>query len=653
MRIAHLAMSLPPDPNDSSPSATACPAEERRLTTLIVAWLLAAIAIVFSQSLEFRFLSWDDTQFVTPHLERFGGLTMESVGWAFTNSENGWRTPLPYLSLLLDMQLYGLDPAGFHLTNVVIHSINTVLLFFAFGQLTQRRFDSRRRSLIASGIAATLFAIHPLHVEPVVWITCRWELLCGMFWILGMLAYARYSAAPSGWRFALVVAAYVGALLSKPMALTFPLALMLLDYWPLARVRNSLLGPKWRVSVAEGMRLTIEKTPLFVVMIVATGVTWYSKAEYVSTQGILAFEWRDKLLNALQTYGTYAFQTLVPGELSFFYPHPALHSGFNWSQVAMACAGVVLISAVAVAFARKHRWLLVGWLWYLGVFVPAIGILQVDYHARADRYTYIPLIGLLMMLAWGLQHFFRQRGPRLQAMIAAAGACWIAALMVSAHHQASVWRDSRSLYEHGLAVDNTNYKAWFNLGNIAAREGDLAGAEECYRRGLEIHAADFRAVNNWGMLQYQQGDYEGALAQFGKLTEVPHDLPGRHLIVICLLQLGRHAEARSCAETLVEEFPQNPRSHAAVGRVHLEGGRFAEAERFYRQALSMKPEERDFLFRLSQVLCEDARSDEAILLLESHGISPTASRKFAAQLEAEFTRVSSPGKQTQIDHDAS
>jgi hypothetical protein len=371
----------------------------------------------------------------------------------------------------LDTQLCGLRPAGYHVSNLVIHIASTLLLFEAL-----RRMSGQ---IAPAGLAAALFAIHPLHVEPVAWVTGRWELLCGLFWVLGMWAYAGYCQRPGLWRYLLVAGSYVLAIFSKPMALAFPCALLLLDYWPLQRLVPGKKGvaelaripgqdvaelaripglrgrdhpspsagnlPISATATAQTLRnarcLLLEKVPLFIIGGLGLWVSFGAKSENVAERGVRIFSLAERLGNALETYAIYAGQVFWPTGLSFWYPHPALYGELTWPPVVTAALVVGLVTLLAVALVKRLPWLVVGWWWYLGVFVPAVGVFQVGTHARADRYTYLPLIGLFTIVSWSLASLVRRR-PRLKRPVVGLSLAALACLMVAAGRQAAYWRDS-------------------------------------------------------------------------------------------------------------------------------------------------------------------------------------------------------------------
>ena len=580
------------------------PAGPDRIQVLVVVWLIAAICLVFGQSLRFEFLNWDDNEFVVPHMQRFLGLTPEAVTWSFANRENGWRTPLPYLTLFADVELYGLSSAGMHLTNLLIHLASTVILFVTLQRMTKQSLPSL--------LAATLFAIHPLHVEPVAWVTGRWELLCGFFWIVGMWCYVRYCVSPTRLRFLAVAAAYCCALMSKPMALTFPFALLLLDYWPLHRLGRSNAGGRIPISARPFVQVLAEKIPLFLVMAFAVVISWLAKSEYLDSRGMIPFSLQAKLMNGIETYATYLVNTFWPTDLSFYYVHPALSGGFHPARTIGSALLLLSVTGAAVYWARQYRFLLVGWLWYLGVFVPAIGLLQVDHHARADRYTYLPLIGIFLAIGWGVTAFVSRWRPRHYAALAVV----IGSLMAVAHSQTAHWRSSESLFRHGVQVDETNYKALTNLGNVLGRKGDFVKAREYYRRSLAVCPYDRSTINDLAVASYRCGDPATVCRLLSNWEMAPAAFPARYLLAICLAEEGHAQESVEVSRRMVAHDPQHAGCRAALA-VGLESlGALAEAELEFRRALELDPSHSHCALRLSDLLARDGRTVAAADLLD-------------------------------------
>ena len=398
---------------------------------LVPLLLLASTLAVFFPVRDHEFVDYDDARYVVENPNLAEGLGRESVARAFAEPYFANWIPLTSISLLIDHELYGLEPAGYLRTNVALHAASALLLFFALLRMT--------RAPWASAFVAAVFALHPLHVESVAWVSGRKDVLCGLFWMLTLYAYARYAERPqSPGRYALVVTGVALALLSKPLAITLPFALLLLDYWPLGRL-TSADSRRW-LDRARLRRALLEKLPLLALAGAAAVIT-YAVQEKIGVVRSAEFSLPLRISNALLSYALYLRDAIWPSGLAAFYPFP--HAGLPVGAVLAALLVLCGVSALALRGARSRPYLLTGWLWYLGTLAPMIGILQVGLQARADRYTYIPLVGPAIMLAWsGAALARRTRAARTALAIAGAGA--VAALAVAASFQVAVWHDARS-----------------------------------------------------------------------------------------------------------------------------------------------------------------------------------------------------------------
>jgi tetratricopeptide (TPR) repeat protein len=432
-------------------------ASGRRLPLLLGAALALLTLAAYLPTLHNGFVNLDDGLYVTgnPHVQQ--GITGAGVAWALTaNVANNWH-PLTLLSHLLDCQLFGLDAAGHHATSLLLHLANVVLLFAVLRRLTG--------AVWRSAAVAALFAVHPAHVESVAWVAERKDVLSALFWLLAMAAYGRYARRPSVGRYLPVALAMALGLAAKPMVVTLPFALLLLDIWPLER-----LGLGWK-------RLAVEKLPLLALSAASSLVTLHYQRTSLAPLGL--DPWSLRLANAAVSYTAYLGKLLLPSNLAVFYPIPLAIPAW---KVAGAVALLAILTALAVRTARKAPWLLVGWLWFLGTLVPVIGLVQVGRQAMADRYTYIPSIGLFVAIVWGIAGLVGER----RAVLATAAAVVIALLVAGTWMQAGTWRDSVTLYRHALAVTPDNYLAHLGLAKALVAKGDGAGAAEQYRAALAL-----------------------------------------------------------------------------------------------------------------------------------------------------------------------
>src|SRR6266513_4169950 len=411
------------------------------LTIVICLFLAALTWLVFGQTLRHDFINYDDPRYVYENTKITSGVSLSGIAWAFTHIHSMNWHPLTTISHMLDCQVYGLKPGGHHFTNVLLHIVAAILLFLALQEMTGTFWNS--------AFVAAVFAIHPLRVESVAWIAERKDVLSGVFFMLTLLAYVYYVRLPRVARYLLVLFVFACGLMSKPMLVTLPFVLLLLDYWPLARIE----GQFWK--------RVLEKIPL-IALSAASSVTTFlvQKGAVGHTEELPIFE---RINNAVVSYVLYIWQMLWPVDLAVFYPHPENRLP-SWEIVSclvlLACATVV-----AIALRKRRPYLITGWLWYLGMLVPVIGLVQVGWQGRADRYTYLPQIGLYIMVAWSA---FDLTAPlRYQrAIVDGMAAVVLGALVWAASVQASYWRNSETLWTHALAVTPSNDVAENNLGIV-------------------------------------------------------------------------------------------------------------------------------------------------------------------------------------------
>jgi Flp pilus assembly protein TadD len=427
----------------------------------------------------FDFVNFDDDLYITLNPQVQAGLTPRSIVWAFTTTYCVNWHPLTWLSFQLDHDLYGLGrPWGYHLTNVLLHALNTVLLFGALRRMTG--------ALGRSAMVAALFGLHPLHVESVAWVSERKDVLSALFWMLSLRAYAAYTERPGRFRYLVVAAAFVLGLMAKSMVVTLPGVLLLLDYWPLRRVgREGSVWVRWRW-------LLLEKVPLLALAAVSSLMTLHAQNPTGAVSALPQLPVR--VAKALVFYGSYLTQTLWPTELAAFYPDP----GGNVAIGSVLGVAVVLaaVTLLVIRGARAYPYLLVGWLWYLGTLLPVIGLFRIrGGQGLADRYTYIPLIGLFLMAVWFIHDVaLRLRWPRW--VLGVAAAVVLSACAVVTWRQVGTWRDSRTLWEHALQVTRDNYMAHDGLGTVFKAEGRWADADDQFARAIQLNSEDVEALFN-------------------------------------------------------------------------------------------------------------------------------------------------------------
>jgi hypothetical protein len=476
--------------------------DARRLLTAALC-LIAMTVSAFWPVIGNQFTDFDDDAYVADNVTVKAGLTREGLVWALGYQSANWH-PLTWLSHMADVELFGLHPAGHHATNLLFHAGNAVLLLLVLRMMTGR--------LWPAATVAALFAVHPLRVESVAWVAERKDVLSGFLGLLTLGAYGRYAQRPGAGRYSAVVLAFSLGLTAKPMLVTLPFLMMLLDFWPLARLE--------RRSSRGGVRLFLEKTPLLALAAVSAVLTIRAQQEGGAIGASASFSAGARAANAAVSYGRYLLKTIWPQGLSAFYPYPI--GGHPPWQVAAAVLGLCAVTALGLRGARRRPHLAVGWLWYLGMMVPVIGVVQVGGQSMADRYTYLPLVGLSVAVVWeGADLLSRHSFLRTALPLAAGGVC--AALMVFTRLQAGHWRDTGTLFRHAVEVDPANDLAHLNLGVALFAAGRVEEAIGHYREALRVDPLAEDAHNNLGAALLQQGKTTEALAHFREALRICPD----------------------------------------------------------------------------------------------------------------------------------
>ena len=528
------------------------------------------VVVVFGITTRYGFIAFDDPYYVAENPVVIKGLTVAGAKWALTTSDYFYWHPLTWLSHMLDVELFGLDPHGHHLTNVVIHTITTLLVFWCFFALTER--------IWRSAIVAALFAIHPLHVEPVAWIAERKELLAGMFWFAGMLMYATYARRGSWLRYAAVMACFALALASKPVAVTFPFVLLLLDVWPLRR---------W--NPASARVLIVEKMPLVALSIASSVITYVgqSKAGAMTLLDDVAFG--DRFKTALTSYAIYLKSSVWPGVMAPLYPYDR-----NISFAAAAGAAIPLGAITLLVMQRRSRspYLMVGWLWFIGTLVPMIGIVQVGAQSRADRFMYLPIVGLFVMAVWSVAEWLeRHRYDR--AIPVALTAIALVTSGVVARAQTRYWSDSITLLQHTVGVTDGNATAWHNLGVAQAAEGKLTDAVSSYRRSLQLRRQNPLGHYNLGLVLEALNRNEEAAAAYAEAVRRHANYGEAHFgLGAMLLQLNRLDEARAELEIAIKQLTDEEylaQAHFRLGLIGAFQNDMERARNEFRETLKLRP----------------------------------------------------------------
>jgi protein O-mannosyl-transferase len=553
-----------------------------------VCLVLAAITFaVFSQAAGFGFVNYDDGPYVYQNPVVTKGLTLKGVAWVFTHADCGFYHPLTMLSLMGDYQLHGLHAGGFHFTNVLLHAASVILLFLVLRQMTG--------ALWRSAFVAAVFAIHPLRAESVAWIAERKDVLSGVFFMLTLWAYARYVGRPSRGRYAAVVLAYALGLLCKNTLVTLPFVLLMLDGWPLHR------------RMAHFGGLVKEKIPLFLLSAGSCVVTVLVPGKMLDSNRIPFLE---RLGNALVSYGVYLRQMVYPAGLAVPYLYPP--DGLPFWKAALAFVLLAAISMVALACWKKRPYLLVGWLWYLGMLVPMIGIIQISYYAHADRFTYLPGIGLVMAGTW-LVGDWSMGWQHRQAVLGGLMAAVIGALMVCACKQTTYWKSNETLWPHTLACTTGNYMGHDNLGSALFEEGRVDEAIIHYKNALQIKPDFAEACLNLGNALLQKGCVDDAITQYRKALQIkPAFAMAHNNLGAIFRQEDRVDDAITEYQNALQIKPDYAEARLNLAKALMQKGRADEAITEYQNALWINPDVAEAQFNLGNALRQKGRVDEAI-----------------------------------------
>jgi protein O-mannosyl-transferase len=565
---------VPRAPNPSAASSGARPGPPAAHLVAISAVIALLTFAAFWGVLANGFVNFDDNRYVTENPHVLEGLNRTSAAWALTSTEEANWHPLTWLSHLLDVRLFGLDAGKHHLTSLLLHAANGVLLFLLLVRLTG--------ALWRPALVAMLFAVHPLHVESVAWIAERKDVLSTLFWLLTVGAWLSYVRTGTAARYAFVLVLFALGLMAKPMLVTLPFTLLLLDFWPLRRLTLPL-----RESAASPRRILLEKAPLLAMSLASSVVTVLAQRSGGSVERLEDFGVGERLANAASAYVAYLGKTFWPASLAVFYPHPHGVAVGNLVLSVLALAGC---TALALGLARRAPYLPVGWLWYLGTLVPVIGLLQVGAQAMADRYAYVPLIGVFVAVSWGLAEI---AGRRRVARLACAGACAVAVLALAGatHRQVRYWADSMALFDHALHVTSGNWMAHTNVGTALLDRGRTDEAARHFEEALRIWPGFAGAHNDLGLALVRQGRIPEAIDHYNEALRLEPGLAdARNNLGVALAMQGRDADAILQFNEALRLSPRRPGFRCNLGKALLGAGRFAEALEQFDQALGFQPD---------------------------------------------------------------
>jgi len=567
---------------------------------LFICLVLAFITIIAFEQVRLNdFISYDDEDYITGNTHIQEGLTAESVKWALTTRHAGNWHPLTWISHMLDCKFYKLKPAGHHITNLILHIINTLLLFGILKAMT--------KAVWPSAFVAVLFALHPLHVESVAWAAERKDILSGLFWMLTISAYIRYSNKPNIGRYILVVILFALGLMSKPMLVTLPFVLLLLDYWPLERFS---IGSQNSVNTLSAGRLIAEKVPLLIMAAASCAVTFIAQQRGGAVAIAEALPLSLRISNALVSYIIYIGKMLYPSGLGVLYPLQL--SGFPLWQPIVSGIILLAITAVMIYFSRKNKSLIFGWLWYIVTLVPVIGLVQVGSQSMADRYTYLPSIGIFIIVSWGVCQLSGRLKYR-KVFLSVCGSAAIVVLTICTRLQVRHWKDSISLFNHTLAVTENNYVIHYNLGIALRKQGSVHEAIDHYRKALQINPNLAEVHYNLGNALQLQGKIDDALSQFHLSLKIkPEHAKSYYNIANILQSQGKPDEAVEYYRRAFEINPTYTKACYSLANALLKQGKSDQAMDCYILVLQIEPDHAHAHNNLANLLLSDGKVDQAI-----------------------------------------
>jgi protein O-mannosyl-transferase len=565
----------------------------QRYRIIAVFLLILATVAVYSQVKDFAFITFDDDVYVysEPHVKE--GLTIQNIVWCIRNSHAFNWHPLTSISLFMNASVFGLSPASYHLVNVAFHIFNTLLLLLIFAKMTGKFWQSL--------FVASLFALHPQHVESVAWVSERKDVLSAFFWFLTMLCYWWYAVSPRLTRYIFVALSLILGLLAKPMLVTLPFILLLMDYWPLGRLNPG-------ITKKAVYSLLAEKVPLLFIVAIFSVVTFFVQKSTGMVKSMMHHPLDIRIANVFVQYVAYLKDMVWPFHLSIFYPYP---QKIMPVETALAVIMVLAFTLAAVWFVKKLPYLAVGWFWYLGTLIPVIGIIQVGAQARADRYTYLPLIGIFIIISWGMSDLFA-RFSHKRTLLSISGALVIIGCMVTTWFQVGYWKDSSTLYAHALKVTDDNYWAHSMLGGVFAGDGHFDEAIDEYHQALTITPNHIPTYINLGALYMKRGEYDKAIREFQTALTIDSNYAEAHA------NLGAAYSALNNPDESIRHFTEALRIKPDLITVHyslvdelLKKNRLAEAAMHLQEVLKIRPSSAPVRINLGITLSRMNRLDEA------------------------------------------
>jgi len=566
--------------------------------------LTLSTLLVFWQVRNFEFTNYDDDKYVSQNLHVLNGLTQDGIIWAFTTPNIGNWLPLTWLSFMLDCQLFGPNPGWIHFINLLFHIVNTLLLFAVLKKMTG--------ALWPSAFVAAAFAIHPMHVESVAWIIERKDVLSTLFLLLTLAAYVSYVRHRGMVRYLLTVLLFASGLLAKPMLVTLPFVLLLLDYWPLDRfaapqaVKTAAIADRRRILY----RIIIEKIPFFALVAASSVITFIVQKGSGAVMDVNTLSLQKGVANAFLSYTRYIGKMFWPQNLAVFYPHDI--DRFSFWQIVMCAMLLLGILVFVIRFGRKQRYLPVGWFWFVGTLIPVIGLVQSGAQSYADRYTYISYIGLFIMIAWGLPELL-SKWPYRKLTIGISMVIVLAAFGICAYRQVSYWKNSFTLFTHALKVTQDNYIAHNNLGAAYGSLGRYQEAIDAYNQTIRINPAYADAYYNLGVAYVTVGRYQEAIEASKQAIRIKPDYAEAYNnLGVAYSELGRHQDAMEAYQQAIRIKPDYAEAHCNLGGTYDEFGRHQDAIESFKQAIRINPDYAKAHYNLGNAYRQLGRHQDAV-----------------------------------------
>lgn len=606
---------------------------ERQTSIAISFFLIILTAAVYWQVQGFDFVNYDDNDYVYDNFHVQKGITLNSIDWAFTNAHASNWHPLTWMSHMLDCQMFGLWPGGHHLTSLFIHIANALLLFFLFQKMTE--------DLWQSAFVGALFALHPLHIQSVAWVSERKDVVSAFFWMLTIWAYVRYVRRPDRAAYVWVLIFFTLGLLSKPMVVTLPFALLLLDYWPLNRIRPN--GSENNLKLNVFFVLLREKIPLFLLAAASAGITFYVQQKGGAVQLFDVVSLADRFYNIPISYILYMIKTVYPFKLAAFYPYPDV---FPWWKVTIAILTLLTGTVLANTVMIRSPYIIVGWLLFIGTLVPVIGLVQVGAQSMADRYMYLPMIGLLIIVAWGIPELI-SNWQHKRFYLGAPAILAVVILSVVTWKQTGYWKNSVSLFRHAIEVTENNFVAHANLGTVLRKDGkndqaiahfrkslaispnqpdvymalglaldEQGNAEKalaCLQKSVLLDPEYYDAQYNLGTFLLKKGEWDQAIFHLKKATRLdPGSDQAQFNLAKAFFQKKQYQFALIHAQKAIALSPEHENAHQIAGAILFEQGKFKDAQKHFNTILSLNQSAVEALQYSGVIFLKQNRIDKAL-----------------------------------------